>query len=108
MNEASPVEVFTLPNNKTTIVEALKFCQEKKGLEIYAWVLMSNHLHLIASAKDGFKLPNILRDFKQFTAKRILKAIEEEPESSGGFHKRAMDVASLFVSCQIPRNTHAL
>ncbi len=75
------VDVFTRPNHKLTIVEALKFCQERKGLELYAWVLMSNHLHLIASAKDGLKLPNILRDFKQFTAKKILKAIEEEPES---------------------------
>ncbi len=58
------IDVFTRPNHKTTIVEALKFCQEKKGLEIYAWVLMSNHLHLIASAKDGIQTAEYSKRFQ--------------------------------------------
>lgn len=42
---------------------------------------MSNHLHLIASATDEDNLSNILRDFKKFTSKAIIDAINENPES---------------------------
>ncbi len=42
---------------------------------------MSNHLHLVCRAKEGFKISNVIRDFKKFTAKQILRKIETEPES---------------------------
>jgi REP element-mobilizing transposase RayT len=42
---------------------------------------MSNHLHLIANVEDGFKLSDIVRDFKKYTAKKIISQIQEEPES---------------------------
>jgi len=48
---------------------------------VYAWCLMSNHIHLIIAAKEGSEVSGIIRDFKKFTAKRILKMIESEPES---------------------------
>jgi putative transposase len=75
------VDIFTRPVYKHIIVEALKFCQERKGLKLYAWVLMSNHLHLIAAAEESKTLSNILRDFKQFTSRKIVATIQEEPES---------------------------
>ena len=36
---------------------------------------MTNHVHLIIRAKEGFLLPDILRDFKKFTSKAVIKAI---------------------------------
>ena len=42
---------------------------------------MTNHLHLICRAKEGYELSDILRDFKRHTAKYILLSIQEEPES---------------------------
>ncbi|NDK57702.1 REP-associated tyrosine transposase [Pontibacter fetidus] len=75
------VDIFTRPVYKHIIVDALKFCQEKKGLELYAWVLMSNHLHLIAAAQEGKNLSDILRDYKQFTSRKIIATIQEKPES---------------------------
>jgi putative transposase len=77
------VDVFTSPNHKMTIIESLRHCQKEKGLEIYAWVLMSNHLHLIAAAANDKQndLSDILRDFKKFTSKTIVKNINQEPES---------------------------
>jgi REP element-mobilizing transposase RayT len=51
-----------------------------KGLEIYGWVIMSNHLHLlIRSSTDS--LSDTLRDFKSYTSKKILEAIEDSTES---------------------------
>lgn len=75
------VDIFTRPVYKHIIVDALKFCQEKKGLELYAWVLMSNHLHLIAATEEGKNLSDVLRDFKGYTSRKIVATIQEEPES---------------------------
>ena len=75
------VDVFTRPTYKQDIVDSLAYCQTQKGLELYAWVLMTNHLHLLASAADGFNLSDILRDFKKFTSKTITNRILTEPES---------------------------
>ncbi|HEY0670420.1 MAG TPA: hypothetical protein VGD22_19715 [Sphingobacteriaceae bacterium] len=42
---------------------------------------MSNHLHMIVCSDQG-KLSDTLRDFKKFTASKIVKAIEENPGES--------------------------
>lgn len=75
------VDVFTRPIYKHIIVDALKHCQQHKGLRLYAWCLMSNHLHLIASAAENKSLSDILRDFKQFTSRKMVATIQDEPES---------------------------
>jgi len=75
------IDVFTRKRYKDIVVESLAYCQKEKGLELFSWVLMSNHVHLIARAKEGFELSNILRDFKKFTSKQIIKSIQEEGES---------------------------
>ena len=71
------VDVFTRNEYKNILVENLKYCQNQKGLEIFAWCIMTNHVHLVIRAKDGFRLSDILRDFKKFTSKAVLKAIAE-------------------------------
>lgn len=47
---------------------------------------MSNHIHLVVSAKNN-DTSDILRDFKKFTSKQIIKAITEH---SGESRKRWM------------------
>jgi REP element-mobilizing transposase RayT len=76
------VDVFTRPAYKDILVESLRYCQQAKGLELFAWCIMSSHVHLIARAKPGQKLQDILRDHKKFTAKAVVKAIEEDPRES--------------------------
>lgn len=50
------------------IVESLQFCRTNKGLRLFAFVIMPNHMHLIAAADD---LHPIMRDFKRFTSRAI-------------------------------------
>ncbi len=76
------VDVFTRREYKDIIVDSLRHCQEKKGLLLYAWVIMSNHVHLIAAAAEGHALPDILRDLKKFTSSQILKAIADNNQES--------------------------
>tara|TARA_R110002072_G_scaffold196879_2_gene354222 strand:- start:33 stop:542 length:510 start_codon:yes stop_codon:yes gene_type:complete len=77
------VDVFTRAEYKSIVLESLQFCQKEKGLEIYAWVIMSNHLHLIISrAENGQRLSDIVRDFKKFTSSKIIEAIEQNKYES--------------------------
>ncbi len=74
------IDVFTRKSYKECIIESLDFCIKNKGMILYGYVIMSNHIHLILQAKDE-NLSNLIRDFKKFTAKTILDKIQNEPES---------------------------
>ena len=84
-------DVFTRQDYIYILIESLKYCQKEKGLKIYAWVIMrsaapSNHIHLIVQS-EKVHLSDIIRDFKtglanQFTAKQIIRAIENNPKES--------------------------
>lgn len=63
------------------MVESLRYCIEQKGLTLYAWVIMTNHVHLIISSKNA-RLEELVRDIKKFTSKQIIKAISENHEES--------------------------
>lgn len=75
------VDVFTRKRYCDILLDSLAYCRREKGLILYAYVIMSNHLHLIAQAKETSRLSDILRDFKKFTSAMIIKSIQEEPES---------------------------
>ena len=74
------MDVFTRPLYKHIVIESLAYCQENKGLDIYAWVLMTNHLHMIVGIRGENTIGDILRDFKKFTSKSIVKAIKDNQQ----------------------------
>jgi len=76
------VNVFDRSIYKDILVSNLKYCQQKEGLEIYAYVIMSNHIHMVASRSAGKGLTDLLGRFKSVTAKDILKEIETNPQES--------------------------
>ena len=63
------------------VEDSLNFCIDHKGLLIYGYVFMTNHIHLLVQAKNG-NLSDVLRAFKKFTSGRITKAIEENDTES--------------------------
>jgi REP element-mobilizing transposase RayT len=50
-------------------------------MEIYAYVVMSNHVHLLVRS-DIDDLSGTIRDFKKFTSKAIIEAIETNSQES--------------------------
>ena len=52
------VDALSRPSYKDIIVESLRYCQNEKGLILYAWCVMSNHIHLIVAAQEGCNLPS--------------------------------------------------
>ena len=74
------VDVFSGEIYRKEITDSLAFCRKSKGLVLYAYVVMTNHLHMMARAGNG-NLPDLIRDFKKYTASKILRLIKEGPES---------------------------
>ena len=75
------LDVFTRKNHRDVLIESLKYCQKEKGLIIYAYVIMSNHIHMIVQTSEPHQIKDTIRDFKKFTSKKILFQIQNEPES---------------------------
>lgn len=75
------IDLFTRKEYKDILIEWFKYCQKEKGLILNSFVVMSNHLHLIARAKEGFILSDIIRDFKKFTHRNMITIVESERES---------------------------
>lgn len=70
------IDLFTRYQINDIVVTNLNYCIENKGLKIYAFVIMPSHIHLVARQVEG-KLNEVLRDFKSYSAKQIIKSIEE-------------------------------
>ena len=74
------IDVFTRKKYRDIFIESLKYCQQEKKLEIYGYVIMSNHIHLIL--RSGIDdLSGTLRDLKKYTSKQIVKEIDSKIES---------------------------
>lgn len=76
------IDVFVRPIYKDIIVDSLKYCIVEKGLEVYAWCIMTSHVHLIIGQSGEGKLEDIIRDLKRHTSKSTLKSIEENHQES--------------------------
>ncbi len=76
------VDIFTRYEYGEVVLDSLNYCQERKGLELYCWCLMTNHIHMICRAQEGFNLSDILRDFKKHTSYEITRKIEGNNKES--------------------------
>lgn len=73
-------DIFTKKAYRDSVIDCLDFCIKNKGMILYGYVMISNHIHLVIQSNEG-KLSDLIRDFKKFTAKTILEKIQTEPES---------------------------
>ena len=75
------VDVFTRKIYRDIFIESVRHCQKEKGLVVYSWCLMSNHVHMIVRSERG-DLSGTIRDLKKFTSKKILVEIQENNQES--------------------------
>ena len=81
LNTVDCVDIFIRPVYKQVIVHTLNHFIESKGLVVFSWCLMTNHLHLLVQSQDGYSLDDIEQQYKAFTTQKILAAMETEPET---------------------------
>ena len=75
------VDVFVRRIYFECITKNLNYCIDNKGMELYAWCIMPSHIHLVF--KSTIQKPEeLLRDFKSFTSKEMIKLIEENLQES--------------------------
>jgi len=65
------LDFFIRAEYKDIFAQNLNYCIEKKGLIVYAWVLMTSHFHLICSSDLGKEknVISIIGDFKKYTSR---------------------------------------
>jgi len=74
------VDIFTRRISRDIVIDSFKYSIKNKNFEIYAYVIMSNHIHLLCKSNTD-DLNGTIRDSKSFTSKQFLKHIQEENES---------------------------
>jgi len=68
------IPLFKDPKIVKHVLEGLNFLQIERKVEINAYVIMENHMHLIAK---GEGLAKHIKNFKAFTAHQIIKYLNE-------------------------------
>ncbi len=74
------IDIFTRQRYRDILIDSFKYSKENKGLELYSFVIMSNHVHIIVRSSTE-NLSQTIGDIKKFTSKKILQSIKEESES---------------------------
>ncbi len=80
--EVNWLDVFTRNEYKDIVLDSLSYCQKEKGMEIIAWCIMTNHIHIIFRSIGGEKPELLLGDFKRFTSKAIVRSIKDNIKES--------------------------
>ena len=78
------IDLFSRKVYRDIILDSFMFCRKNKGLQIHAFVIMSNHIHVIWTAKNN-NLSDIIRDFKTHTSNTFIKVMEDVLESRRGW-----------------------
>lgn len=81
LTTVSWVDVFTRKEYLEILFASLEYCRKHKGLELFHYVAMPSHVHMILRRRKGL-LSDLLRDFKSYTAKVLLQAIAAHPTES--------------------------
>jgi len=65
--------VFTRPETVEILLDSWRFLQREAGFKVYGYVILENHLHLVASSSD---LSRDMQRFKAWSAREILALLE--------------------------------
>jgi putative transposase len=72
------IDVFIRDDYRHVFLESVKYCQKNKGLEVYAYCIMTSHIHLIIGSQGTMPLQGIIRDLKAFTSRSIRIILEND------------------------------
>ena len=93
-------DIFSRQIYRDIVLDSFSFCRSEKGMELFAYVIMTNHVHCIVQSKKA-KLSELIRDFKRYTSRQVLKEIPTNPKES-----RKEWLEMIFkISCQIQQKS---
>jgi putative transposase len=65
--------LFTRAEAVQIVFDCWRFLQKEKDFKLYGYVILENHLHLIAAAPD---LSNVMKSFKMYTARQLIELLK--------------------------------
>lgn len=74
-------DIFSRKIYKDTLIESMLYYKEHKGLLVFAYVIMTNHVHVIWKAEFN-NLSDLIRDFKKRSSRLIMKEVNENIKES--------------------------
>ncbi|ADV48809.1 hypothetical protein Celal_1497 [Cellulophaga algicola DSM 14237] len=75
------IDVFTRQTYFNVLEESINYCRKEKGMEVFAYCFIPSHIHLIFRSNEEDS-SGLLRDFKGFTARKLIKTIQDNPQES--------------------------
>jgi len=79
--------LFTRTETVDIVLDSWRFLQQETAFKIYGYVILENHLHLIAASDD---LSRDMQRFKSYTAMRIIDYLEQTHST------RVLELLALF------------
>ena len=75
------IDLFIRNEYKDILLKSFEHCIKTKGLELYAYCIMTSHVHLIIGSNKE-PMENILRDMKRHTSETLRQVIETSTTES--------------------------
>jgi len=76
------IDVFTRVEYRDIVLDILRFLCLNKGLEIFGWCIMTNHVHLVYRSIGLHRPEIILATLKRFSSRKLIEAIQSNPVES--------------------------
>jgi len=70
------IDAFTRNEYRNIVTDSLRFCQKEKGLILYAWCIMTNHVHLLMGTQ-GEPMDKLMMNMKRHISTEMRVAIRD-------------------------------
>ncbi|REK05048.1 MAG: transposase [Bacteroidetes bacterium] len=74
------IDIFIRDRYKQILTDRLNHCVDNFGLEIYAYVIMPSHFHMIAGSRNN-NLSSVIGKLKEISSKMIVLELKKSNES---------------------------
>ena len=69
------IRIFIKDKSFKILIGSLKYLQKENYFNLYAWVVLCDHLHLLLEIIGKNNISQIMHDFKSYTTNQISKEI---------------------------------
>ena len=69
------IPLFTRKESVEILLESFRYLQKTDNLKLYAYVILENHIHIVAQSDD---ISKSMEKFKRHTARKLIMLLQKE------------------------------